>query len=139
MVAFSDEYSNGIPFMDNASKRFISEINKLSDAMKNGEGRQYVIFALDFLKDFCETQLAFENKVMLQYEFYDHKNHSLMHEELRNETLSLLKKYDESGSDHGMPLTVQRMMSSWLVRHISKQDKVLGDYLRSKLRSKEKA
>ena len=134
MVVFSDEFSNGIPFMDNAAKRFISELNKLCDAMKNGEGRQYVIFALDFLKDFCETQLAFENKVMLQYDFYDHTNHTTMHVEFREEVLELIKKYDESGADHGMPLAVQRLMSGWLVRHVSKADKVLGDYLMVKLK-----
>lgn len=139
MAAFSEEFSNGIPFMDNSAKRFISELNKLSDAMKNGEGRQYVIFALDFLKDFCETQHVFENKVMLQYDFYDQPNHTKMHEEFREEVMCLIRKYDETGADHGMPLTVQRMMSTWLVRHIGKQDKVLGDYLGVKLSKKERA
>ncbi|PLX70313.1 MAG: hypothetical protein C0602_05745 [Denitrovibrio sp.] len=139
MAVFSEEFSNGIPFMDNSAKRFITELNKLSDAMKNGEGRQYVIFALDFLKDFCETQLAFENKVMLQYYFYDNPNHIKMHEEFRESVIDIIKRYDEFGADHGMPLNVQRMMSSWLARHIGKQDKVLGDYIRVKLTKKEKA
>lgn len=139
MVVFNDEFSSGIAFMDNATKRFISELNKLSDAMKSGEGRQYVIFAIDYLKDYCETHLAFENKVMLQYDFYDYTNHCAMHAELRGEVLSHMKKYEESGADHGMPLAVQRLMSSWLVRHISKADKVLGDFLRAKTVQKERA
>ncbi|PLX65956.1 MAG: hypothetical protein C0603_13355 [Denitrovibrio sp.] len=139
MVVFNDEFSCGIPFMDNSTKRFISELNKLSDAMKNGEGRQYVIFAIDYLKDFCETHLAFENKVMAQYEFYDEASHSKGHEELRSQILVYMKKYEEAGADHNMPLDVQRLMSSWLVRHISKPDKVLGDYLKTRIAKKEKA
>ena len=139
MVVFSDEFSCGIPFMDNSTKRFISELNKLSDAMKNGEGRQYVIFAIDYLKDYCETHLAFESKVMAQYEFYDLDNHSKGHDDLRNEVLGFMKKYEEVGADHNMPLDVQRTMSSWLVKHVSKPDKVLGDYLISRIGKKEKA
>jgi len=139
MAVFSEEFSSGIPFMDNSTKRFISELNKLSDAMKNGEGRQYVIFAIDYLKDYCETHLAFENKVMLQYDFYDNKNHSETHKKLREEVLEFIKKYEESGSDHGMPLAVQRLMSGWLLRHVGKQDKVLGDFLKSRITQKEKS
>jgi hemerythrin len=139
MVVFSDEFSSGIAFMDSGTKKFISELNRLSDAMKNGEGRQYVIFALDYLKDYCETHLAFENKVMLQYDFYDITNHSAAHNELREEVLALMKKYEESGADHGMPLAVQRLMSGWLVRHTGKQDKVLGDYLRAKAGQRKNA
>ncbi len=38
-----------------------------------------------------------------------------------------------------MPLDIQRLMSGWLVRHIGKPDKVLGDYLRARIAKKEKA
>lgn len=139
MVVFSEEFSNGIAFTDNATRKFISELNKLSDSMKSGEGRKYVIFALDFLKDFCETHLALENRVMLQYDFYDYTNHCTQHAQLREEVIELMKKYEESGADHGMPLAVQRLMSGWLVRHVAKVDKVLGDFLRARLTHKEKA
>jgi hemerythrin len=138
MILFSEEFSSGVSFMDNSTKRFISELNKLCDAMKSGEGRQYVIFALDFLKDYCETHLEFENKVMMQYEFYDHSNHSKIHSDFRSEVLEFIKKYDQSGADHGMPLAVQRMMSGWLLHHVSKQDKVFGDFIALKLQSKAK-
>jgi len=137
MAVFGEEFSSGIPFMDNSTKRFILELNKLSDAMKNGEGREYVIFAIDYLKDYCETHLAFENKVMLQYDFYDHPNHLEQHAKFREEILHFLKKFDEVGADHGMPLALQRLMSGWLVRHVGKADKVLGDYLKTKITKRE--
>lgn len=138
MVVFSNEFSNGVPFMDAATRTFISELNKLSDSMKSGEGRGYVIFALDYLKDYCETHLALENKVMLQYDFSDYLNHVEGHAKLREDVLEMMRRYEEYGADHSMPLAVQRLMSSWLVRHVSKQDKVLGDFLAAKVR-KEKA
>ncbi|MGD9809214.1 MAG: bacteriohemerythrin [Deferribacterales bacterium] len=133
MAVYNEQFSSGIPFMDNSTKRFISELNKLSDAMKNGEGREYVFFALDFLKDFCETHLALENKVMLQYDFYDYANHTEAHAKLREDVIALMKRCEESGADHATPLAVQRMMAGWLMRHVSKSDKVLGDFLKAKL------
>jgi len=139
MVVYGEQFSAGVQFMDNSTKRFISELNKLSDAMKNGEGRQYIIFVVDYLKDYCETHLAFENKVMAQYDFFDQVKHQSLHDEFREEILVILKKYEESGSDHSMPLTVQRMMSLWLSKHIGKQDKVLGDFLLTKLSQKSKS
>jgi len=138
MAVFNEQFSSGIPFMDNSVKRFILELNKLSDAMKRGEGREYVFFALDYLKDFCETQLALENKVMLQYDFYDYANHAEAHTKLREDIISIMKKCDESGADHSTPLTVQRLMADWLMRHVSKSDKVLGDYLKVQLSKQKK-
>jgi hemerythrin len=125
--------------MDTATKQFISELNKLSNAMKNGEGREYVIFALDYLRDYAFKHLELEKKVMLQYEFYETDNHCIEHSKLLSEVENLMKSFEEKGADHGMPLSVQRLMSGWLVRHISRPDKVLGDYLVSKIDIRSRA
>lgn len=138
MAVFNEQFSSGIPFMDNSTKRFISELNKLSDAMKNGEGREYVFFVMDFLKDFCETHLALENKVMLQYDYYDYANHAEAHAKLREDVLSIVKNCEESGADHGTPLAVQRLMAGWLISHVSKTDKVLGDFIKVKVAAQKK-
>lgn len=134
MAVFNEQFSAGIPFMDKETKKFISELNKLTDAMKNGEGREYVIFALDYLKNYCESHLELEGKVMLQYEFYDSTNHSDLHDKFRRELKMLNARFNQNGADHSMPLTVQRMMSGWLINHVSKADMVLGDFLKSKLK-----
>jgi hemerythrin len=128
LAVFGDEFSTNIAFMDNATKKFIFELNKLSDAMKNGEGRQYVVFALDFLGDYAENHLLSEEKVMIKYRFHDIEGHSVQHDEFRAELLKVTEEYAAKGADHSFPLMVQRMMASWLSRHISRSDKVLGDF-----------
>lgn len=129
MVIFNEEFSSGISFMDEGTKKYISELNKLSDAMKNGHGRQYVVFALDYLGDYSQKHLITEEKVMIKYRFHDIENHAVAHDEFRAELEKVMAEYEKRGSDPSFPLLVQRTMSSWLVRHISKADKVLGDYL----------
>lgn len=129
MVNFSEEFAAGVPFMDASTRRFVSELNKLSDAMKNGEGREYTIFALDYVRDYAKNHLALEKKVMLQYEFYELEGHCKQHEDFLTEIESMVKAYEERGADHSMPLSLQRLMSGWLIKHISRSDRVLGDFL----------
>lgn len=129
MAVFGEEFSTNIAFMDNGTKKFIFELNKLSDAMKNGEGRQYVIFALDFLGEYAEKHLISEEKVMIKYRFHDIEGHAVQHEEFRMELSKIIDEYAAKGAEHSFPLLVQRFMGSWLSRHISRADKVLGDFL----------
>lgn len=129
MAVFNEEFTTGILFMDSGTKKFISELNKLTDAMKNGEGRQYVVFTLDFLSNYSEKHLFDEEKVMIKYRFHEVESHSVQHDEFRNELSKIFEEYSKKGADHSFPLMVQRTMAGWLSRHISKTDKVLGDFL----------
>ncbi len=129
MAVFGEEFSTNISFMDNGTRKFIFELNKLSDAMKNGEGRQYVIFALDFLGEYSEKHLISEEKVMIKYRFHDIEGHAVQHEEFRSELQKIIDEYAAKGAEHSFPLLVQRFMGGWLSRHISRADKVLGDFL----------
>ena len=133
------EFFTNIPFLDNGTKRFISELNKLSDAMKNGEGRQYVVFTLDFLHDYTEKHLLDEEKVMLKYRFHDAEYHSVQHDEFRRDLVKMTEEYAAKGADHGFPLLVQRSMASWLARHVGKADKVLGDYIMAVIQKSKRA
>ncbi|WP_415238422.1 bacteriohemerythrin [Seleniivibrio woodruffii] len=128
MASFGEEFCCGIAFMDNGTKRFISELNKLSHAMKTGEGRQHVVFALDYLAEYTEKHLKDEEKVMIKYRFHDIENHAVQHDELRTELSKVIGEYAKRGADHAFPLLIQRLMADWLSRHISKSDKILGDY-----------
>lgn len=132
MVIFNEEYSTGVAFMDDGTKKYINELNKLADAMKSGNGREYVVFALDFLKDYSEKHLITEEKVMIKYRFHEIENHAVSHDMFRAELEKVFAEYDKRGSDPSFPLLVQRTMSSWLIRHVSKADKVLGDFLVAK-------
>lgn len=138
MAASSEDFYTKIPFMDNGTKRFINELNKLSDAMKNGEGRQYVVFTLDFLNDYTEKHLVDEEKVMIKYRFHDIENHAVQHDEFRHELSKIVEEYASKGADHSFPLLVQRTMAGWLNRHVSKADKVLGDYIMSVIEKSRK-
>ncbi|ADD67079.1 hemerythrin-like metal-binding protein [Denitrovibrio acetiphilus DSM 12809] len=137
MAVYNEQFSNGIPFMAASAKRFISELNKLANAMKSGEGRQYVMFTLHYLKDYCETYLALENRIMLKHCFYDESNHTALHAGFKEDVQNLIRRYEECGSEHSIPLAVQQLMAGWLMRHIGKQDKVLSDYLMSMLKKKQ--
>ena len=131
LAVFGEEFSTNISFMDSGTKKFIFELNKLSDAMKNGEGRQYVIFALDFLNEYSDHHLISEEKVMIKYRFHDIEGHAVQHDEFRSELIRISDEYAEKGADHAFPLLIQRFMASWLSRHISRSDKVLGDFLQT--------
>lgn len=134
LAVFGEEFSTGIQFMDFGTKKFINELNKLTDAMKNGEGRQYVVFTLDFLSNFSEKHLVDEEKVMIKYRFHGIESHAVQHDEFRSELSKIFEEYSKKGADHSFPLLVQRTMAGWLARHVSKTDKVLGDYLASVLK-----
>lgn len=135
MVSFNEEFHTGVSFMDDGTKRFINELNKLSDAMKSGHGRQYVVFALDFLTEYANKHLITEEKVMIRYRFHDMENHAVRHDEFRAVLDKVMAEYEKRGSDPSFPLLVQRTMSSWLARHVSRADKVLGDFLVAKAKN----
>ncbi len=119
LITWSDAlYSVKIKEMDNHHKKIVEFINKLHDAMMNGNGKNVLLPILNELVSYTKYHFEAEEKMMKQYD-YNHlaiqeKEHKMFVEKISE----LTDKYN-SGSKE-MSIETLKFLKNCLYDHILK-------------------
>lgn len=124
-----DKLSTGIHLIDHQYFFFSDSLNKFSDAMKNGEGKEEVIKILRFLDIHTQKYFTREEDFMRENSYLDIDLHVAQHDEFKKQYGKLRNDFMTKGYSIVVGLSVQRLMSEWLNQHVLKTDSILGDYI----------
>mgnify|MGYP000916868212 CR=1 FL=1 len=132
-IEWNDSLSVGIEEIDNQHKELFRRINNLLDACNEGKGKQAVGDIINFLGEYVVTHFAAEEAYMRKYAYPEYEAHKAMHQGFIQSFGQLKSKFDSEGPGIQLVLQTNRVVVDWLINHISKVDKKLGEFLSNKI------
>ena len=131
-MKWTDDLSVGVDLIDTEHKALINAVNDLFDACSKGLGRKKISDTMIFLQNYTVTHFADEEKIQKQSGYPDYQNHKKLHTEFVAKVMEYSKQLEAEGPTIGLVATFNSFVSNWLIYHISREDKKIGEYISSK-------
>ncbi len=125
-IKWQQAFETGISQVDEQHKKLVEMINRLDASLHHGVGNvtEQVGKVLISLVDYTKYHFDTEEKIMKEIGFEFYQQHFTMHEELRHQIVSILKRLKE-GETVGV-YEMLSFLSEWLVSHILEEDRKIG-------------
>lgn len=131
LLVWRDQLSVGSPEIDQDHQRLISFVNALHDAVTEAQSEKVVSRILLELIEYTRDHFAREEKVMKACAYPDLERHHAIHAALTRKVLGFAQTYLRTPTDQVKRELID-FLASWLVEHIIKEDRRLGEYMRGK-------
>lgn len=130
-VQWNDNLSTGIDWQDGQHKELVAKIGILIDAMSAGRGKKEINNILSFLENYVVSHFSKEEEYMISRNYPGYAGHKSEHRRFINDFTAFKAEFEKEGASSSMAIQVQRTLLDWLVNHIGKVDKGLGEFLSS--------
>ncbi|MBF0553850.1 MAG: hemerythrin family protein [Nitrospirae bacterium] len=128
---WTENLAVGVELMDEQHKELFQRVNAFVEAVAQNKESVFVEELIKNLESYIETHLTLEETYMKQYDYdeEDTEAHLKQHKTLRTNFQRLKTEYQRKGSSKDLNQKLQEHLCNWLITHVSKMDKKLGDYL----------
>jgi hemerythrin len=127
---WKEEYSVGVPTIDEQHKKLIAIINRLHEAMLAGSASKVMDGIFAELLDYTVYHFSTEEKLFQQHQYPQTSVHTNKHIDL-TKTAQQLQSDFASGKTR-ITLDTMNFLKDWLNDHILQVDKQAGAFLASK-------
>jgi len=126
-IEWSDALSVGVKEIDDQHKGLAAMVNELNEGIKGGWGKEARDEVLTRLIEYTKVHFATEESLMTISNYPGVEAHRQQHHNLIDMVGDYIRKYNENpnASNYDFLFFLKR----WLVEHIMKDDKALGEYL----------
>jgi len=114
-----DEYSLGIPEIDNQHKTLIGLFDAIEEAVKQGESWSTTYFHIAELRDFARFHFACEEALMRVFDFPDSSLHTAEHTHF----LKFLSEMENNSLRKSVEKDLVKLLRSWVTKHIVGSDR----------------
>ncbi|MGQ9630149.1 MAG: bacteriohemerythrin [bacterium] len=132
-IQWTEDLSVGVDEIDNQHKELFNRINKLLDACNQGEGRNVVAEVIKFLEDYVIIHFGTEEEYMTKHGYLNYLSHKAQHTGFIKDFSALKKQFEAGGATLGLVVRTNHTVVDWIIKHISKTDKALGAFLKTKM------
>lgn len=123
-MEWHDSYCIGIESIDRQHKELVYMVSRLQATLVHGDINQEVANALRFLVEYTKHHFADEEEVMRSLNYEELPHHQELHKKLINEVVQVLTDIKRGKSID--PLELVDFLVSWLIHHVSYEDKKIG-------------
>ncbi len=127
-IEWSPSLSTGVKWQDAQHKELFQRVNMLLDAMSVGKGKDEVKRLFAFLDEYFTTHFEAEEAVMKKFGFPGEAGHKNEHMNFRNDIARIRQECSDVVTT-AVVIRTQRYVVNWLLNHIGKLDKVLGEFI----------
>ncbi|HWR62333.1 MAG TPA: hemerythrin family protein [Clostridia bacterium] len=131
-ITWKDDLSIGVPQIDNQHKELIKRIDGLFEACNKGQGKAEVMKVTDYLGQYVVTHFSDEEALQKKYGYPDYNNHKQLHTQFIKDFETLKDSMDRDGVSPALVIKLNKLLIDWLLNHIKKADRALGDYIKNK-------
>ncbi|HEY3348029.1 MAG TPA: bacteriohemerythrin [Nitrospirota bacterium] len=131
-IYWNDELATGVSEVDEQHKEIFARVESLLDACKEGRGKEKVKELLLFLEDYVVEHFSAEERMMSREGYPDIDAHKAVHASFLKEVSDLNARFEQDGPSLSVVMNMNRLCVDWLVNHISKTDREVGDYIKGK-------
>jgi hemerythrin len=121
-------YSVSIDEFDNHHKKLVGFINKLHQAMLNGQGKKVLQDILNELQEYTNYHFAAEEKQMQECNYPEYPEHKTQHEDLTQQLSDIIQNYHWGKRE--ISIDTLKFLKEWLFRHIQVSDKKYTPYMK---------
>jgi hemerythrin len=118
---WTDEFSVGIPEIDEQHKVLFHMVNKLSDAIHHRHGSEACQSILAQLVEYTRIHFSLEESLMRMAKYHGFDDHKHLHERLISDVVALNEKMQSGKSKISFELL--HFLRIWLTKHILHDDK----------------
>ena len=127
-----DALSIGNETIDEQHKQLIKKINEFMDACKSNRGIHEIENSLNFLVDYTVKHFTAEESIQFRNIYPGYSEHKKIHEDFKAKVADIVNKFKKEGPTPTMMNTFNFEVGVWVMDHIAKEDKKIGEFLRSK-------
>ena len=131
LLVWREQLNVGSAEIDADHKRLVQYVNELHDAVTESQSEKVVGRILIDLIEYTRDHFAREEKVMKGCGYPDLERHQKIHAALTRKVLIFAQTYLRTPTDQVKRELID-FLASWLVEHIIKEDRRVGNYLRGK-------
>ncbi|MGI1690473.1 bacteriohemerythrin [Thermoanaerobacter uzonensis] len=116
--------------IDSQHKELIKKVNDVLEACNQKKGKEKIEEVMKFLKDYTIEHFSAEEDLMKKYQYPSYEEHKKIHEDFIKKVEELDKKIKKEGINLSIIMLVNKTLVDWLINHISKVDKKVGEHIR---------
>lgn len=131
-MPWTPDLSVGVKMIDDQHKMWFEKAEKLFEAGKNHQAKEYIGELLTFLDDYTKKHFADEEKYMLSIHYPEYGVQKQAHTAFIAELAKLRRDFETSGGSLLVILNANQMVVEWLTKHISNMDKKIGQFVKTK-------
>lgn len=129
-LAWTENLAVGVDIIDKQHKTWFEKADQLFQAGKEGKTKEYIVKMFDFLDEYTKTHFHDEEKYMMSINYPEFNTQKQLHTAFIEKLAQLRKEYETSGANINVIINSNQFILDWLVKHISMQDKKIGEYAR---------
>jgi len=119
----------GVASIDTQHRELVQAVNDLADAIEMGQGTRAIKQLLSFMKYYAEWHFAHEETVAAQHQCPVAEVNQRAHLQFVQIFQDLQQHYRASQADEKVALEIHQQLANWLVGHILRVDKQIGDHV----------
>jgi hemerythrin len=127
-MTWKDSFALGIPNIDKQHRELCDQIDRLFEAGSKGKGSDEVMNVLSFLEQYTVKHFADEETLQQQIKYPHYQSHKQKHAEFISKIAKLKKEATEKGVNIALVISLNQMISSWLIEHIKSTDSDYAKY-----------
>ena len=130
-LAWSEDFELGCEEVDAQHRQLFILVTDLIKACTEGYDTEILQETLEFLIDYTVQHFNDEEAFMVRYEYPDYERHKGIHNGFKKTVRNFVVDFVENDSTTDLSNDVNRIVVRWLINHIQREDKKIGDYVRS--------
>lgn len=123
--------SIGVDAIDEQHKKLFEMTDQLFEAGKSNRAKEFIVELLNFLDDYTKKHFKDEESFMLKIGFPGYQQQKKAHDEFIQQIKILKKDYECSGGNIVLIINANQIVLDWLINHISKEDKKIGEFAKT--------
>ncbi|MBF0263630.1 MAG: hemerythrin family protein [Gammaproteobacteria bacterium] len=127
LIHWDDNLSIGVKSVDEQHKRLVEIINKLNDALVQGQANDVLGEVLSDVADYTVMHFAYEESLFEKYNYPDKDKHIQSHKDLIASVQNLQEKLQQD--DFMVGVETMTFLKEWLTGHILKVDKAFSAHM----------
>jgi hemerythrin len=131
-MKWTDDLSVGVELIDTQHKALIDAVNELFNACSKGLGRKKISETLEFLQNYVVTHFSDEEAVQRKSGYPEYANHKKLHAEFIKSVTTYSQRLETDGPSISLVADFNSFVTNWLIYHISREDKKIGQFINSK-------
>ena len=131
-MPWTSNLSVGVKMIDDQHKTWFEKAEKLFEAGKNHQAKEYIYKLLAFLDDYTKKHFKDEENLMQKIGYPEYPLQKKLHDEFIAKISEMRKDFLVSGGNVSLIISANQLILDWLIGHISVLDKKIGDYVREK-------
>ncbi|MBE3592039.1 MAG: hemerythrin family protein [Thermoanaerobacter sp.] len=132
-MKWTESLSVGNELIDSQHKELIKKVNDVLEACNQKKGKEKIEEVMKFLKDYTVKHFNDEEALMKKYQYPSYEEHKKIHEDFVKKVYELDKEIKKEGINLSIIMLVNKTLVDWLINHISKEDKKVGEYIKSQM------